>query len=168
MTNEDYDLPITAFVSRLQSPPQIVFQLFDRFPTVPMSLLLCVYMNIVFLLLYLHFAIGVLEESDVDAIATELDAISSKWYTLGKYFELPDYQLEHIHTQYSHDEKFCLREVISERMYYYSPTWTGIIAGVRSLGDSQLADHLETKYCSSELTPHNSTALQYKKRLHLK
>jgi len=83
-TNKDYDLPITAFVSRLQSPLQIAFQLSDRFPTVPMSLLLCVHMNIVFLLLYLHFAIGVLEESDLDMIASELDAVSSKWYTLGK------------------------------------------------------------------------------------
>jgi len=121
-----------------------------------MSLLLCVHMNIVFLLLYLHFAIGLLEKSDVDAVATELDAVSSKWYTLGQHFGLYDFQLDHIHTQYSHDEKLCLREVISERMYYYTTitttTWTDIIVGLRSLGDSQLADHLETKYCSSELT----------------
>ena len=93
-----------------------MFQLFDRFPTVPMSLLLCVHMNIVFLLLYLHFAIGLLEKSDVDAVATELDVVSSKWYTLGQHFELPDYQLDPIRTQYSHDEKLCLRKIISERM----------------------------------------------------
>ena len=118
-----------------------------------MSLLLCVHMNIVFLLLYLRFAIGLLEESDLDMVASELDAVSSKWHTLGEHFGLVDGVLDHIHTQYSHDEKLCLRKVISWRMYYYYyPTWRDITEGVRSLGDSQLADHLETKYCSSELT----------------
>jgi len=109
-------------------------------------------MNIVFLLLYLHFAIGVLEKSDLDVVASELDAVSSKWYTLGEHFGVDDYQLDPIRTQYSHDEKLCLREVISERMDYYYTSWRDIIAGLRSSGDFQLADHLETKYCSSELT----------------
>ena len=118
-----------------------------------MSLLLCVHMNIVFLLLYLHFAIGLLEESDLDIVASELDAVSSKWYTLGEHFELGDFVLDSIRTQYSHDEKLCLRKVISERMgYYFGLTWSEIAAGLSSLGDFQLADHLETKYCSSELT----------------
>ena len=58
-----------------------VFQLFDLFPTVPMSLLLCVHINMVFLLLYLHFAIGLLEKSDLDVVAIELDTVSS---TLGQ------------------------------------------------------------------------------------
>jgi len=113
-------------------------------------------MNIVFLLLYLHFAIGLLEKSDLDMVASELDAVSSKWYTLGENIGLDDGELDSIRTQYSHDEKLCLRKVISKSMdyyYYYTiTTWMGIIVGVRSLGDSQLADHLETKYCSSELT----------------
>ena len=112
-----------------------------------MSLLLCVHMNIVFLLLYLHFAIGVLEESDLDVVASELDAVSSKWYTLGQELLA---NLNSIHTQ---NPKIGLRKVLSERMGYYSGlTWKDITEGLRSLGDSQLADHLETKYCSSELT----------------
>ena len=116
-----------------------------------MSLLLCVHINIVFLLLYLQFAIGLLDESDLDVVASELDAVSSKWYTLGEHFALDDFVLERIHTQYSHDEKLCLRKVISGRMSYYT-TWKDITEGLRSVGDSQLADHLETKFCSSELT----------------
>ena len=52
-------------------------------------------MNIVFLLLYLHFAIGVLEKSDLDMVASELDAVSSKWYSLGKELLLPHRHKEH-------------------------------------------------------------------------
>ena len=130
------------------------FQLFDRFPTVPMSLLLCVHMNIVFLLLYLHFAIGVLEESDLDVVASELDAVSSKWYTLGKELlhKLDHHHLDSIHTQHSQNPEIGLRQMLRKRINYHCTTWRGITAGLRSLGNSQLADHLETKYCSSELT----------------
>jgi len=136
-----------SFVSRLQSLLQIVFQLFDRFS---MSLFLCVHMNIVFLLLYLHFAVGLLEKSDLDVIAIELDAVSSKWYTVGRTL-LTKCDLNSIHTQ---NPKIGLREMISRRMEddYVPPTWSDIVAGLRSSGNSQLADHLETKYCSSELT----------------
>ena len=119
-----------------------------------MSLLLCVHMNIVFLLLYLHFAIGLLEESDLDTVASELDAVSSKWYTLGQELLLEDYRhlLDSIQTQHSQNPEIGLRLMLRERMVYYPTTWSDIAAGVRSLGDSQLADHLEMKYCSSELT----------------
>jgi len=141
-------------VSRLQSPLQIMFQLFDRFPTVPISLLLCVHMNIVFLLLHLHFAIGLLEKSDLDVVASELDAVSSKWYTLGQEL-LPSYDHHHldsIRTQHSQNPEIGLRQMLHKRMVHHYTTWKGITACLRSLGDSQLADHLETKYCSSELT----------------
>jgi len=106
-------------------------------------------MNIVFLLLYLHFAIGLLEESDLDVVASELDAVSSKWYTLGQNL-LTKSDLNSIHTQ---NPKIGLRKVLSERTGHpFGLTWKDTTEGLRSLGDSQLADHLETKYCSSELT----------------
>ena len=115
-----------------------------------MTFLLCVHMNIVFLLLYLHIAVGVLEKSDLDMVASELDAVASKWYTLGQNL-LTGRDLNSIHTQ---NPKIGLRKVLSERTgyYLYGLTWKDIIEGVRSSGDSQLADHLETKYCSSEFT----------------
>jgi len=138
-----------------------------------MTFLLCVHMNIVFLLLYLHFAIGLLEESDLDVVASELDTVSSKWYTLGKELLLTyhHHHLDSIHTQHSQNPELGLRQMLTRRMVYYT-TWRDITEGLRSSGDSQLADHLETKYCSSELT----TTYQYctpmkwntKKRLHLK
>ena len=125
-----------------------------------MTFLLCVHMNIVFLLLYLHFAIGLLEKSDLDVVASELDAVSSKWYavsskwyTLGKELLPRDdhHLLDSIHTQHRHNPKIGLKQMLRRRMVYYT-TWSDITAGLRPLGDSQLADHLETKYCSSELT----------------
>ena len=118
-----------------------------------MSLLLCVHMDFVFLLLYLHFAIGLLEKSDLDMVASELDAVSSKWHTLGKELLCTHHQkdLDSIRTQHPQNDKIGLRQMLHERIFYYT-TWTDITAGLRSSGDSQLADHLETKYCSSELT----------------
>ena len=119
-----------------------------------MSLLLCVHMNIVFLLLHLHFAIGVLERSDLDVVASELDAVSSKWYTLGKEL-LSTYrhnELDFIRTQHSQNPEIGLRQMLHRRMYYHYTTWMDIVRGLKSSGDSQLADHLETKFCSSELT----------------
>ena len=113
-------------------------------------------MNIVFLLLYLHFAIGLLEESDLDMVASELDAVSSKWYTLGKELLHTAFHkdLDSIRTQHPQNTKNGLKQMLRRRMvdYYPLPTWKDVTAGVRSVGDSQLADHLETKYCSSELT----------------
>ena len=100
----------------------------------------------------LHFAKGLLEESDLDVATKELDAFSSKWYTLGKELLFKD-QLDSIHAQNLLDNHLCLREVLSKRMTgSYALTWSDIVAGLRSSGDSQLAKHLETKYCSSELT----------------
>ena len=113
-------------------------------------------MNIVFLLLYLHFAIGLLEKSDLDMVASELDAVSSKWYTLGKELlhESDHKDLDSIRTQHPRNPKIGLRETIRRRMKtdYVPLTWSDIAASVRSSGESRLADHLETKFCSSELT----------------
>ena len=139
-----------------------------------MSLLLCVHMNIVFLLLYLHFAIGLLEMSDLDMVASELDAVCSKWYTLGKELlhTLDHHHLDSIQTQHSQNPKIGLRQMLRKRMDYYHTTWRDITEGLRSSGDSQLADHLETKYCSSELTTTHQycTPMKWnnKKRLDLK
>jgi len=109
-------------------------------------------MNIAFLLLYLHFGIGLLEETDIDMAAEELDAVSSKWYTLGEHAGISHHELDLIHTKYSHDETFCLRQVLNKRINYASTTWHDIVAILRSSDCPQLADRLEAKYCSSELT----------------
>ena len=108
--------------------------------------------------IYLNFAIGLLEESDLDVVASELNAVSSKWYTLGKELlaEHNHHHLDSIRTQHSQNPEIGLRQMLRMRMAYVT-TWNDITAGLRSSGDSQLADLLETKYCSGELT----TTYQY-------
>jgi len=93
--------------------------------------------------------------TDLNVLANELDAVSNKWYTLGKNLlrTSDHHHLDSIRTQYPQNFKFGLREMVSRRMQGDSTylTWSDIVAAVRLLGDFQLADHLETKYCSSEL-----------------
>ena len=97
-------------------------------------------------------AIGLLEESDLDVVANELDAVSN-WYTLGQnLITTHDHdRLDSIHAQHPHD-KLRMREMLSYWLENYYTTWSDLVAGVRSSGDSQLADHLHSKYCSSEFT----------------
>jgi len=88
-------------------------------------------------------------------VASELDAVSSKWYTLGQELLFTDdhKDLDSIQTQRPQRPKIGLRQMLRKRMGYLGGlAWNDVIAGLSSLGDSQLADHLETKYCSSELT----------------
>ena len=96
-------------------------------------------------------AIGVLEKSDLDAVANELDAVSTNWYRLGQALLLSTQHLDSIRIQYQHD-KLRLRELLSYWLEYPPTTWSEIVAGVRSSGDSQLADDLHSKYCPSEFT----------------
>ena len=99
-------------------------------------------------------AIGLLEKSDLDVVANELDAVSTNWYTVGREL-LTTYDHDHldsIRTRFPND-KLRMREMLSYLLENYPPTsWSGIVAAARSSGDSQLADHLHSKYCSSEFT----------------
>ena len=98
-------------------------------------------------------AIGLLEESDLDAVANKLDVVSRNWDMLGRELLYNDNDhLDSIRTQYPHD-KLRMREMVSYWLEHYSTTtWSEIVAVLRSSGDSQLADHLHSKYCSSEFT----------------
>ena len=97
-------------------------------------------------------AIGLLEESDLDEVASELDAVSRNWDTLGPALLSQHHgHLDSIRTRYPHD-KLRMREMLSLRLNVYFTSWSDIVAGLRSSGDSQLADHLHSKYCPSEFT----------------
>lgn len=96
-------------------------------------------------------AVGLLEKSDIDVVANELDAVSSKWCTLGQSLLFKGH-LDSIRAQNLQDNQLYLREVLSKRMDYPTTTWTDIIASLKSSGDFHLVDHLETKYSSRELT----------------
>ena len=82
----------------------------------------------------------------------ELTAVSEKWEYIGEELGVEQYLLWYIRTKHS-DPGDCLREVLSEWFESCATTWKDIVAVLRTprIADSHLADHLEVKYCSSEL-----------------
>ena len=88
----------------------------------------------------------------VSGVVKELSVVQKKWRTIGKELGLEKYVLDDIRARYS-DPGNRLREVLSERVSHHATTWGDIVAVLRSphVGQSQLADQLEAKYCPSEL-----------------
>ena len=82
----------------------------------------------------------------------ELTSVSEKWQYIGKELGVNQFSLDYIRTNYS-DPGDCLREVLRRWLSSCAATWKHIVAVLRTprIGDSHLADHLEVKYCSSEL-----------------
>ena len=85
-------------------------------------------------------------------IAQELTAVSEKWQYIGQELGVEQSSLSYYHNKYS-DPGDCLRRMLSERFQSCATTWKHIVVVLRtpSIGESHLADHLEAKYCSSEL-----------------
>ena len=106
------------------------------------------------MLFYLQFkfAIGLLEKYDLDVVTKELDGVSTNWYFLGKNIGVDTGKLDSIQRQHSHNHKVCLKEMLKCWLEHYYTTWSTIVAGLKASVDSQLADHLEAKYCFSEFT----------------
>ena len=93
-----------------------------------------------------------LSVSAVSAVVKELSVVQKKWRTIGEELGVGKDVLNHIRTIYS-DPGNRLREVLHERVKNQTTTWGDIVAVLRTprVGQSQLADHLEAKYCPSEL-----------------
>ena len=94
-----------------------------------------------------------LEHSDLDLLTQELRPAQHKWESIGEEFGLYG---EVIHHQYS-DDGDSLREMLSNQLHGDTTTWRNIVDALRSpyVGQSQLADQLEAKYCPSEFTNNN-------------
>ena len=84
-------------------------------------------------------------------VTQELTAVSEKWRDIRE--ELGVEQLLLRNTDYS-NPGVCLRKVLSKRFQSCATSWKDIVAVLRTprIGESHLADHLEVKYCSCELT----------------
>ena len=93
-----------------------------------------------------------LSVSAVSGVVKELSVVQKKWRTIGKELGVGKDVLDDIRTDYSEPE-YRLREVLIERVSHHASTWGDIVAALRTphVGQSQLADHLEAKYCPSEL-----------------
>ena len=86
-------------------------------------------------------------------VTQQLAAVSEKWHYIGEEFGVNQSSLRDIGTKYS-DPGDRLREVLRQRLQSCATTWKHIVAVLRipHIGESHLADHLEVKYCRSELT----------------
>ena len=82
----------------------------------------------------------------------ELSVAQRKWRTIGKELGVGKDFLDGIRSRYSEPEN-RLMEVLRERVVRQPTSWGDIIAVLKTprVGQSQLADQLEAKYCPSEL-----------------
>ena len=85
-------------------------------------------------------------------VAQELTAVGEKWQYIGEELGVEQYSLRDIHINHS-DPGDCLSEVLREQLRSCATTWKDIVAVLRTphVGEFHLADHLEAKYCPSEL-----------------
>ena len=119
---------------------------------------LCVQSYIVFLLLYLQFALGLLHEYDLDTLVEEMSSVSEKWKAIGQKLFNPlhdDYLTHNTSCSTSHD---YMREMLKIWLQKYkTTTWRNIIVSLKNVQERQLADHLKAKYYPGELTTTTSS-----------
>ena len=83
-------------------------------------------------------------------LTQELGEVQENWYEIGMYLGL-DISVNDIRREYS-DPGVCLKLMLKKQLKRVSTTWRNIVDTLRSpgVGESQLADQLEAKYCPSE------------------
>ena len=89
--------------------------------------------------------------TDLDLLVQELSAAQQKWEDIGRELGVEQDKLRDIRTKYS-DPGDSLRMMLREKLKRHCITWKHIITILRTpyVGESNLADQLETKYCLSE------------------
>ena len=97
-----------------------------------------------------------LDKSDLDLLTQELRPVQHKWESIGRELHPYYFDADNIRHQY-HDDGDRLRAILNEQLQYTITTWRNIVDALRSpdVGDSQLADELEAKYCPSEFINNN-------------
>ena len=100
---------------------------------------------------FIFFTSDLLGVSRLSLIVQELNAVCEKWQYIGEELGV-GHLLSDIRIKYSKSGD-CLRKVLRERLQLCATTWKHIVAVLRTpgIGESHLADHLEARYCSSEL-----------------
>ena len=100
-----------------------------------------------------HYYCFISDLLTVSLVAQELTAVSENWQDIGEELGVDQSLLRYIHTNYS-DPGDCLWRALTKRFESCTTTWKDIVVVLRTprIGESHLADHLEAKYCSSELT----------------
>ena len=88
--------------------------------------------------------------TELDVLVQELSAAQQKWEDIGRELGVKPDTLSKIRAIYS-DSGDCLRLMLSKWLERYYITWKGIVTilGTPDVGEYQLADQLEAKYCLS-------------------
>jgi len=91
---------------------------------------------------------------DLGDVLEEILTSSTKWYEIGLGLKIPVDKLDGIRSQFR-DCKGCLCEMLKEWLKGAArsrPTWGALVEALRSqmVGEPELADQLEAKYCQSE------------------
>ena len=108
-----------------------------------------------------HYCCFISDLLSVSLVTQELTAVREKWQDIGEELGVQQSSLRYIHTNYS-DPGDCLWRALRERFESCATSWKDIIVVLRTarIGESQLADHLEAKYCSSKLTYSSVSEMQ--------
>ena len=98
--------------------------------------------------------------SHLDLLVQEVTAVRERWQDIGEELGLEQSFLRLIRTNVS-DPGNCLREVLRKWLPSCAATWKHVVAVLRipRIGGSHLAEQLEAKYCSSELTYNSVEAM---------
>ena len=98
----------------------------------------------------------------VSAVMKELSVLQKKWKIIGEELGVMEYLLDDIRTDYSKPEN-RLWGVLSVRVRNQPTSWGDIITVLRTprVGQSQLADQLQDKYCPSELANLQHSKIQH-------
>ena len=103
----------------------------------------------VILLLYLHFALGVLYESDLDVLVEDLSPVNSKWKEIGTELYVRVSKVEASHPSDGLLEvlrKWLYRDGLSHLTRSYAINWHHVVRALRSVGEGHLASELKVKY----------------------
>ena len=100
-------------------------------------------------------SLGMLYEPDLELVVKELSPVNKKWRLIGE---------EIIGVVRVYDIKYsdttdCLRELFKRKLQYTN-TWKRIIAALRRVDESSLADRLQAKYYPGQLTSKSSCLLK--------
>ena len=89
--------------------------------------------------------------ADLDLLVQELSPAQQKWEDIGRELGVKQDTLRDIHTNYS-DLGGCLRVMLTKKLKSDCIAWNYIITILRTpyIGESNLADQLEAKYCPSK------------------
>ena len=89
--------------------------------------------------------------AELHLLVQELSAAQQKWEAIGRELGVKQEKLRDIRTTYS-DSADCLKVMLNEWLEQYCIDWRYIITNLRTpdVGESELANQLETKYCPSE------------------